>query len=109
MEARPLRFVAVACGGELIGGSGEVSVRRVCTDSRQAQAGDLFIALSGDRFDGHDFLADVLKRNVAAVMISRQRLAGIPAPGPTIVVEDTRKALGRLPSAVPTAKRPPKN
>jgi UDP-N-acetylmuramoyl-tripeptide--D-alanyl-D-alanine ligase len=95
MEARLLRFVAVACGGDLIGGSGEVSVRRVCTDSRQAQAGDLFIALSGERFDGHDFLPEVYKKGVAGVVINRNRGTVQPA-GPAIVVDDTRKALGRL-------------
>ena len=55
MEARSLKFVADACAGERLSGSPETRVHRVCTDSRQVQAGDLFFAMPGERFDGHDF------------------------------------------------------
>ncbi len=58
MEARSLKFIATACAGEQLSGSPETRVRRVCTDSRQTQAGDLFFALPGERFDGHDFLRE---------------------------------------------------
>ena len=44
-----------ACGGDPGTGRG-----RVVTDSRTAQAGDLFVALRGPRFDGHDFVPDVI-------------------------------------------------
>ena len=56
MEVRTLKFVIEACAGRLLNGSEKTPISRVCTDSRQAQAGDLFLALRGERFDGHKFL-----------------------------------------------------
>ena len=47
-----MRYVADGCGGELLSGSPAATIGRVCTDSRQARPGDLFIALAGDKFDG---------------------------------------------------------
>lgn len=96
MQARDLQFVVTACGGTLAKGPSEASFTRVTTDSRQAQAGDLFIALRGERFDGHDYLAEVAQKGVSVVVIERQRQ---PAdwPGCSVVtVDDTRRALGRL-------------
>jgi UDP-N-acetylmuramoyl-tripeptide--D-alanyl-D-alanine ligase len=95
MDSRSLKFVADACAGELRSGSPGLLVRRVCSDSRQAQAGDLFFAITGDRFDGHDFLADAARKGVAAVVTGRER---VPAelPCAVIVVDDPRQALGRL-------------
>src|SRR5262249_19716518 len=97
MDFRSLKFVATACAGELKNGSPEALVSRVCSDSRQAQVGDLFFALSGDRFDGHNFLAEVAKKGVTAVVAQKDR---VPVEGlgecAIIVVDDTRQALGRL-------------
>ena len=104
MEPRPLNFVATACSGELLRGSPATTVSRICTDSRRVQPGDLFFALPGERFDGHDFVSEAVRQGVAAVVIERE--PGRPAgsqPGPEgwgqcaiIAVENTRKALGRL-------------
>ncbi|HTF84261.1 MAG TPA: Mur ligase domain-containing protein, partial [Cellvibrio sp.] len=44
--------------------NGDVSFSRVTTDTRQLQAGDLFVALRGERFDAHDFLADAAAKGV---------------------------------------------
>ncbi|AXE35526.1 UDP-N-acetylmuramoyl-tripeptide--D-alanyl-D-alanine ligase [Chromobacterium phragmitis] len=77
--------------GRLIGADGEVL--RVITDSRQAQPGDLFVALKGERFDAHDFVAEVVAKGAAALVRDGFELAGaslIQAGG------DTRLALGRL-------------
>jgi UDP-N-acetylmuramoyl-tripeptide--D-alanyl-D-alanine ligase len=96
MDARSLSFVANACNGEQLTGSPEVRVRRVCTDSRFAQTGDLFLALRGDRFDGHDFVAEVAGKGVAAVIVDRSKTPARAGECATIVVDDTRQALGRL-------------
>lgn len=99
MDARSVRFIADACAGELLAGSAEAQVLRVGTDSRQAQPGDLFVALAGDKYDGHSFLADVADRGVAAVMVGqahRWRAANLRASVAVIAVEDTRAALGKL-------------
>ncbi|MEI8040765.1 MAG: UDP-N-acetylmuramoyl-tripeptide--D-alanyl-D-alanine ligase [Verrucomicrobiota bacterium] len=96
MDARSLNFVAMACGGELLAGSPEDCVGRVCTDSRQARAGDLFFALAGGRFDGHAFAGEVVKRGAIAIVGERGRLPAGLGGCAVIAVEDTRKALGRF-------------
>lgn len=66
---------------------------RVWTDTRSLQSGDLFLALVGEQFDGHNFLTQAVAAGAAAVVISRAEAArglGVPA----YVVRDTREALG---------------
>ncbi|MCD5327035.1 UDP-N-acetylmuramoyl-tripeptide--D-alanyl-D-alanine ligase [Chromobacterium piscinae] len=77
--------------GRLIGTDGEVL--RVITDSRQAQPGDLFVALKGERFDAHDFVAEVTSKGAAALVRDGFELAGASL---IQAGEDTRLALGRL-------------
>src|SRR3954470_18887239 len=96
MDFRSLKFVARACAGDQLSGSPEVLVTRVCSDSRQAQAGDLFFALSGDRFDGHDFLAEVAQKGVAAVVADQARIPAGLGGCAVIAVDNPRQALGRL-------------
>jgi UDP-N-acetylmuramoyl-tripeptide--D-alanyl-D-alanine ligase len=96
MDPRSLKYIATACAGEQLTGSPDVLVRRVGTDSRAVRPGDIFFALSGDKFDGHDFLKEVMGKDAAAVVVNRQRL---PLPLLTcaiIAVEDTRQALARF-------------
>jgi len=95
MHTYTAQFLAQACGGKLLAGSATARVSRICTDSRQVQAGDAFFALCGDRFDGHDFLSEVVKR-AAAVVIERQRTPALVGSAAVIVVGHTRQALGRL-------------
>ena len=66
----------------------------VSTDSRSIKAGELFVALRGDRFDGHEFLQGAAARGAAAGLVDR-RYHG-PYPVPVVVVEDTKRALGDL-------------
>ena len=69
----------------------------VNTDSRTVGGGDLFVALIGEKFDGHDFIAEVKKKGAAAAMVSRKSGAESQASGiPLILVEDTRLGLGQL-------------
>jgi UDP-N-acetylmuramoyl-tripeptide--D-alanyl-D-alanine ligase len=66
---------------------------RVWTDTRTLQNGDVFVALSGDRFDAHDFLADAVRAGATAVVVSRIEAAkGLGVP--VYHVRDTRAALG---------------
>jgi UDP-N-acetylmuramoyl-tripeptide--D-alanyl-D-alanine ligase len=67
----------------------------VSTDSRQIRPGDLFVALRGERLDGHAYVAAALASNAAAALVEE----GAPlaaGDAPLIVVPDTREALGRL-------------
>ena len=98
MEPRSLRYVTAACGGEQLSGSPEILVGRVCTDSRQVRPGDLFLALAGDHFDGHDFLADAVSKGAAAIVVDRSRKPAAQPDCAVIAVENTRLALGRLAS-----------
>jgi len=66
----------------------------VSTDSRTLKAGELFIALRGERFDGHEFLNAVHARGAAGAVVDR-RYQG-PYPVPVVIVEDTKQALGEL-------------
>src|SRR3954471_17324651 len=96
MEARRLDYVCDAVEGEQRGGSRELLVSRICTDSREAQAGDLFFALSGERFDGHNFLSEVAQKEVAAMVVERSKAPVVNLDCPMLLVQNTRQALGRL-------------
>ena len=83
----------------MLAGSPAAVAERVGTDSRQAQRGDLFVAVPGERFDGHAFLSEVAQKGVAAVLIERAKLslaAHLPSDVGVIAVENTRAALGRF-------------
>ena len=71
--------------------------RGISTDSRRIEEGELFVALSGERYDGHDFVRDAFGRGAVAAVVSRQvRLPEATADRPLLEVPDTREALGRL-------------
>ena len=116
-----LAWVARASGGTLRGGGAEGSVGsegsggadreigHVVIDSRVVQPGDLFVAIRGPRFDGHDFVGDVLERGAAAAIVGRAFMArraeaGHQGPpydtGTLIEVGDTLRALQDLAHAV---------
>ena len=65
------------------------------TDSRVVQPGGLFLALTGERWDGHDFVRAAFERGAVAAIVSRLP-ADAPLDAPLIVVEDTRIAYGQL-------------
>lgn len=97
MDPRPFQFIADATGGVILHGAPDRLVRRVCTDSRQVQPGDLFIALTGEKFDGHKFIAEVLAKGVAAVLVEKALLGNWPAASAGVIaVENTRAAYARL-------------
>jgi len=82
-----------ALGGTFVGLTGDLSDLRVSGisfDSRQVQAGDLFLALSGER-DGHEFVADAFGRG-AVLAVTRRPVAG----GPCLLVPDVFQALYAL-------------
>jgi len=99
MESRSLNFIAAACGGAVVQGPPETVIDRVCTDSRELRAGDLFWALKGERFDGHDFLQDAQKKGVAGVLVAREHLSGTGLKCPVVAVASPRAALGAFAAA----------
>ncbi|MBX6343334.1 MAG: UDP-N-acetylmuramoylalanyl-D-glutamate--2,6-diaminopimelate ligase, partial [Thermomicrobiaceae bacterium] len=72
-------------------------VRHVRHDSRQIQRGDLFVAVVGERLDGHDFVGQAFERGAAAAMIDRAHVEALADLGrPLVVVDDTVAGLQRL-------------
>lgn len=90
-----LSQVANAVQGRLIGS--DAVVKGVSTDTRAIAEGALFIALAGERFDAHDFLAQAVAGGAAALLVSDG--GKVPEGISAVVVDDTRLALGRLAAA----------
>jgi UDP-N-acetylmuramoyl-tripeptide--D-alanyl-D-alanine ligase len=70
----------------------EVALCGVSTDSRTIARGELFVALAGERFDGHAFVGEVERRGAAALLCSR----AVRATVPVLQVADTERALGAV-------------
>lgn len=73
-----------------------VRVRGVSNDTRTLEDGNLYFALEGEHFDGHDFVADAFAKGAAAAVVARDRAGAQlqrPATAPLLIVSDTRKAL----------------
>jgi UDP-N-acetylmuramoyl-tripeptide--D-alanyl-D-alanine ligase len=92
--------VATITGGKLIGPE-QIGVSGISTDSRTVIAGDLFVPLRGDRYDGHDFLHDLPGRRVTACLCNQNwlRLNTPDASISYIAVPNTLRALGDLAAA----------
>lgn len=71
-------------------------VKRIVTDSRDIREGDVFFALAGERFDAHDFVAEVLAQGAVAAVVSREDCAGLQG---ALRVADTLQALQDLAKA----------
>lgn len=90
-----LSEAARATAGDALGGNAGFAA--VSSDTRTIGAGALFIALRGERFDGHDYLGAARARGAVAAMVDRRsQQGGGAAPLPLLVVDDTRLGLGRL-------------
>jgi UDP-N-acetylmuramoyl-tripeptide--D-alanyl-D-alanine ligase len=81
---------ARALGAQYTGADAEFTA--VCTDTRAIKRGELFVALKGERYDAHTFLAQAAAAGAAAVLVERASEIELPQ----IVVADTTRALGRL-------------
>lgn len=97
MEARE---VAVAIGASEVSWDKGARITGVSTDSRQVRPGDLFVAIQGDRFDGHDFVAQACDKGAVACICRADRCPAVAAGAGMLVlpVDDTVEALGRLAS-----------
>lgn len=96
----PLSVAAVcaAVGGVAAGIDERASITGVTVDSRAVTAGDLFVAIGGERVDGHDFAADAVSAGAVCVLASRELSDDAGTPLPCIVVDDPVAALGQLAS-----------
>lgn len=83
-----------ATPGVLLSGNLTLEVRGVSIDSRKTKEGDLFIAIKGSRFDGHDFIAQAIRKGARAVISAKTIKADMDIA--IILVKDTIKALGDI-------------
>jgi UDP-N-acetylmuramoyl-tripeptide--D-alanyl-D-alanine ligase len=91
-----LQKIAQVTCGRLAPANARAAVTGISTDSRSVRPGELFVPLRGEKFDGHDFLAQAVRRGAAACL-SEEVIAGFPVP--VIQVADTLRALGDLAAA----------
>ncbi|WP_263219732.1 UDP-N-acetylmuramoyl-tripeptide--D-alanyl-D-alanine ligase [Pseudomonas atacamensis] len=91
LNALTLSELTNALEARLIGA--DASFDGVSIDSRAIQPGQLFIALTGPRFDGHDYLNDVAGKGAVAALVEREVA---DSALPQLLVKDTRQALGQL-------------
>lgn len=89
-----LSAIAVWTHGRLLGSDAEVT--GVAIDTRKLNPGDLFVAIKGERADGHDYLAEAAARGAVAALVTRK----VDSELPQVVVNDAELALGDLASAV---------
>mgnify|MGYP000147283090 CR=1 FL=1 len=85
-----LSQLAQITNGQLVGS--DLTINAVTTNSRSIEAGALFIALKGERFDAHAFAGEAIEAGAGALLVSRQLSFAIPQ----VIVADTRLALAQL-------------
>ena len=102
MQPWRLADIVNSTGGILLQGDASLYVQGISTDSRTVQPGELFVALQGERFDGHRFVAGAVERGATALLIAEPTLIATPLQTPEggmpamIRVPDTVRALQDL-------------
>ena len=97
--ALPAGEILKATGGILLRGGADWTCRGISTDTRTIRRGNLFIALQGEHFDGHDYLAAAARKGASGVLIraeSFEKAANLQDDPPGIGVPDTLEALGAI-------------
>ncbi|MGE8280298.1 MAG: UDP-N-acetylmuramoyl-tripeptide--D-alanyl-D-alanine ligase [Stenotrophomonas sp.] len=94
MKRTPLSLIAHWAGGEIHGD--DASIDAVSNDTRTLAPGSLYVALRGERFDGHDFAVNAVEHGGSALLVERL----LPLEVPQIVVANTELALARIAAAM---------
>ena len=90
MRRTLLSLIAHWAGGEIHGD--DVAIDAISNDTRQMSPGSLYVALRGERFDGHDFGTDAQARGASALLVERL----LPLDLPQVLVADSELALARI-------------
>ena len=93
MQSTTFDNLIQAVSGKAVGLSVGATFSRIQTDSRNVQPGDVFWALRGERFDGHEFVSQAFEKGAIASLVSHEYAACHPQTHRTIAVHDTKKAL----------------
>ena len=94
MRRTLLSLIAHWAGGEIHGD--DVAIDAISNDTRQMSPGSLYVALRGERFDGHDFGTDAQARGASALLVERL----LPLNLPQVLVADSELALARIAAGV---------
>ena len=94
MKPLALEAIAQAMHGRILRGSPELEVAGVSTDTRSLAPGELFFALKGENFDGHDFVNEAVRKGACAVVVEHP--ADVQGSAAVLVVRSTLAALGNL-------------
>ncbi len=95
MDPTDLDTIARWTGGHIDGGNPTLPIDTICTDSRALKAADLFLALRGDNFDGHTFVAEAARRGAVGAIVENA-LEGLPPGFAVIRVGNTLGALQQI-------------
>lgn len=95
MENVSVQDIVRATGGVLLSGNGDTLLNKIRLDSRQVEAGDLFVPIIGEKVDAHRFLPQVAENGAGAVLTSEQNAKTEEMEKTScawIAVDDTKKA-----------------
>jgi UDP-N-acetylmuramoyl-tripeptide--D-alanyl-D-alanine ligase len=94
----PLRLSQIAqfAGGSLSSGNQTIAIDRISTDSRTTKPGELFVALRGENFDGHDFVESAAKSGATGALVDRNWNGNVPANFALIRATDTLHAYQQI-------------
>jgi UDP-N-acetylmuramoyl-tripeptide--D-alanyl-D-alanine ligase len=96
MNRLSLFQIAEFAEAPVLSGDGNALIERISTDSRTIKRGELFVALRGENFDGHNFVESVVKTGAAGAILDLNWKGGIPATFAVIRVKDTLQAYQNL-------------
>ena len=95
MDPTALDTILRWTGGHLHGGDPSIPIDTICTDSRALKAADLFLALRGENFDGHTFVAEAARRGAIGAVVE-EAIEGLPPGFAQVQVRDTLAALQQI-------------
>src|SRR5436309_12295459 len=96
MNPTPLEQIAKFAGAEIFSGDGKVFIDKISTDSRAVKRGELFVALRGEKFDGHNFVESAAKAGAAGAVVDFNWKGKVPENFALIRVKDTLQAYQKL-------------
>lgn len=98
MKKTAIEQIAKASGGELIAAGSSKFITGIRHDSREVCPGEMFVAIQGEKQDGHKYIPQVIEKGCAAVLISDAKACPKDADLNVILVDDTVAAMGRIAS-----------
>src|SRR6266404_8064211 len=96
MNPTPIEKIVEFAGSAAFAGDGKIFVDKVSTDSRTLKRGELFVALRGENFDGHNFVESAAKAGAAGAIVESTWKGNVPESFALILAEDPLQAYQKL-------------